>query len=92
VVLIPTYGHTPGHQSLLVRPSRDSRVVFTADACYTRENMDRDVLPTVLWDETEMAHSLRCLRELRDKQGARTVYGHDPEQWSTLPHAPASFV
>jgi glyoxylase-like metal-dependent hydrolase (beta-lactamase superfamily II) len=92
VVLIPTYGHTPGHQSLLVRPSRDSRIVFTADACYTRENMDRDVLPTVLWDEAEMSHSLRRLRELRDKQGARTVYGHDPEQWSTLPHAPASFV
>jgi glyoxylase-like metal-dependent hydrolase (beta-lactamase superfamily II) len=92
VVLIPTYGHTPGHQSLLVRPSRDSHIVFTADACYTRENMDRDVLPTVLWDEAEMSHSLRRLRELRDKQGARTVYGHDPEQWSTLPHAPASFV
>jgi hypothetical protein len=39
-----------------------------------------------------MSHSLRRLRELRDKQGARTVYGHDPEQWSTLPRAPASFV
>ena len=23
---------------------------------------------------------------------ARTVYGHDPEQWATLPQAPASFV
>jgi N-acyl homoserine lactone hydrolase len=92
VVLIPTYGHTPGHQSLLVRPGRDSRIVFTADACYTRENMDRDVLPTVLWDDAEMSRSLRRLRDLRDRQGARTVYGHDPEQWSTLPLAPASFV
>jgi N-acyl homoserine lactone hydrolase len=92
VVLIPTYGHTPGHQSLLVRPGRDDRIVFTADACYTRENMDRDVLPTVLWDDIEMTHSLRRLRDLRDKQGARTVYGHDPEQWSALPRAPASFV
>jgi N-acyl homoserine lactone hydrolase len=92
VVLIPTYGHTPGHQSLLVRPGLDDRIVFTADACYTRENMDRDVLPTVLWDDIEMTHSLRRLRDLRDKQGARTVYGHDPEQWSALPRAPASFV
>jgi glyoxylase-like metal-dependent hydrolase (beta-lactamase superfamily II) len=88
-VLIPTYGHTPGHQSLLVRPGRDGRIVFAADACYTRENMDRDVLPTVLWDEPEMSHSLRRLRELRDRQGARIIYGHDPEQWSTLPWAPA---
>jgi N-acyl homoserine lactone hydrolase len=89
VVLIPTYGHTPGHQSLLLRPDRDTRIVLTADACYTRENMDRDVLPTVLWDETEMSHSLRRLRDLRDKQGATTLYGHDPEQWSTLKRAPA---
>jgi N-acyl homoserine lactone hydrolase len=92
VVLFPTYGHTPGHQSLLVRPSRDTRLVFTADACYTRENMDRDILPTVVWDESEMSHALRRLRDLRDKQGARTVYGHDPEQWQTLAQAPSAFV
>jgi hypothetical protein len=54
--------------------------------------MDRDVLPTVLWDDVEMSHSLRRLRDLRDRQGARTVYGHDPEQWGTLPLAPSSFV
>ncbi|HET7342787.1 MAG TPA: N-acyl homoserine lactonase family protein [Methylomirabilota bacterium] len=87
VVLIPTYGHTPGHQSLRVRQGRDT-LLLTADACYTRENMDRQVLPTVVWDETEMAHSLRRLRDMRDKQGARTLYGHDPEQWRSLPQAP----
>jgi N-acyl homoserine lactone hydrolase len=88
VLLFPTYGHTPGHQSLRVRSGREW-LVFTADACYTRENMDRQVLPTVVWDEIEMAHSLRRLRDLRDKQGATTVYGHDADQWQTLPQAPA---
>jgi len=92
VMLIPTYGHTPGHQSLLVHRGRDDRLLFTADACYTRENMDRDILPTVVWDEREMSHSLGRLRELRDKQGATTVYGHDPAQWRTLPQAPAPMV
>jgi N-acyl homoserine lactone hydrolase len=92
VVLVPTYGHTPGHQSLLLRPARDVRLLFTADACYTRENMDREVLPTIVWDETEMAHSLRRLRDLRDKQGARTLYGHDPEQWKATPQAPAALA
>ena len=93
VVLIPTYGHTPGHQSLRIRGTGSAAdLVLTADACYTRENMDRDILPTVVWDEREMSHSLRRLRELRDRQGARTVYGHDPEQWATLPQAPASFM
>src|SRR5574341_25448 len=49
VILIPTYGHTPGHQSLLVRVGKDTQMVFTADACDTKENLDRDVLPRVLW-------------------------------------------
>jgi N-acyl homoserine lactone hydrolase len=91
LVLIPTYGHTPGHQSLRVKSGRDT-LLLTADACYTRENMDRQVLPTVVWDEAEMAHSLRRLRDMRDKEGARTLYGHDPEQWSTLPQAPAALA
>ena len=45
VVLLPTYGHTPGHQSLRVRAGKDAHIVCASDACYTRENMDRDVLP-----------------------------------------------
>jgi glyoxylase-like metal-dependent hydrolase (beta-lactamase superfamily II) len=89
VVLIPTYGHTPGHQSLLVRPGRDNRIVFTADACYTRENMDRDVLPKILWNPSVMFESLKALRKLRDQAGATMFYGHDPAQWDTIPKAPA---
>ena len=50
VVLLPTYGHTPGHQSLLVRTGKNAQIVCASDACYTRENMDRDVLPKVLWN------------------------------------------
>jgi N-acyl homoserine lactone hydrolase len=89
VILIPTYGHTPGHQSLLVRLSKDSQMVFTADACYTQENMDRDLLPRVVWDPDEMSQALARLRTLRDKHGARLFYGHDPGQWQTLQHTGA---
>jgi glyoxylase-like metal-dependent hydrolase (beta-lactamase superfamily II) len=92
VVLIPTYGHTPGNQSLHVRPDRRTDLVVTGDACYTRENMDRDLLPTVLWDAEDMARSLARLRDLRDRQGASVIFGHDPYQWQELPHAPAPLV
>jgi glyoxylase-like metal-dependent hydrolase (beta-lactamase superfamily II) len=88
VVLLPTYGHTPGHQSLQVHASKDTNLVFTADACYTQENLDRDVLPRVLWDASEMSHSLATLRALRDKQGATLFYGHDPAQWQGLRRVP----
>ena len=88
VVLLPTYGHTPGHQSLLVRVAKGTQMVFTADACYTQENMDRDILPQILWDAGEMSHSLAVLRDLRDKQGATVLSGHDPYQWQGLRRMP----
>ena len=92
VVLMPTYGHTPGHQSVRVRAGKGSELVLSADACYTRENMDRDVLPNVLWDPAEMSRSLGRLRELRDRKGAMVIYGHDVAQWQDLRRAPAPLV
>ena len=50
--------------------------------------MDRDVLPNVLWDPTEMSRSLATLRNMRDRQGATVLYGHDAAQWETLRRAP----
>jgi glyoxylase-like metal-dependent hydrolase (beta-lactamase superfamily II) len=67
-------------------------LVLTADACYTRENMDRDILPTVLWDPAEMSRSLGALRDWRDRKGATVIYGHDAAQWQTLHRAPASLI
>ena len=91
VVLFPTYGHTPGHQSLLIRAGRDV-VVCASDACYTRENMDRDVLPKILWDASVMHDSLAALRKLRDQAGATMFYGHDPAQWEATPRAPLPVI
>jgi glyoxylase-like metal-dependent hydrolase (beta-lactamase superfamily II) len=92
VILFPTFGHTPGHQSLRVRPGKGADWVGAADACYTRENMDRDVLPRILWNGPIMRESLAALRRLRDQGGATVFFGHDPEQWRTTPRAPAAIA
>src|SRR5919109_2188383 len=84
VILIPTYGHTPGHQSLLVRAGKGTQLVCASDACYTRENMDRDVLPKILWNASIMRDSLATLRTLRDRAGATMLYGHHPAQWAAI--------
>lgn len=92
VILFPTFGHTPGHQSLRVRAGKGQDLVCASDACYTRANMDRDVLPRILWDGAIMRESLATLRRLRDQAGATVFYGHDPEQWRSTPHAPAAVL
>jgi glyoxylase-like metal-dependent hydrolase (beta-lactamase superfamily II) len=88
LVLFPTHGHTPGHQSLQVRISKSNTIVLTGDACYTQKNMDENLLPSIAFDEAEMYKSLATLRDLRDKRGATIIYGHDPRQWQEIPHAP----
>jgi len=45
-------------RSMRVRSGKGAEFVLTADACYTRENMDRDVLPNTLWDPAEMSRPL----------------------------------
>ncbi len=62
--------------------------MLTGDACYTKTNMDQDLLPSVFFNEAEMYRSLGKLRDLRDKHGAMIIYGHDPQQWKEIPHAP----
>lgn len=88
LVLLPTHGHTPGHQSMRIRITKGTDIVVTADACYTQRNMDENMLPSIAYDTDEMYRSLGTLRDLRDKQGATILYGHDPAQWRQVKHAP----
>jgi glyoxylase-like metal-dependent hydrolase (beta-lactamase superfamily II) len=86
VVCVPTHGHTPGHQSLLVRTG-GGEIVLTADACYLRRTLEELALPPAAFDRDAMLESLATLGRLRDR-GARLVFGHDPEDWKTLPQSP----
>ena len=86
VVCVPTPGHTPGHQSLRVRTD-SGELVLTADACYLRRTLETLRLPATVFDREAMLASLRRLRAL-EAAGARLLFGHDAEQWRSLPRAP----
>ena len=90
-VLLPTPGHTPGHQSLWIRAGA-RKLVLTGDACYTREHLEKTILPTNTYDAAQMTASMDKLRLLRDRQGAMLLYGHDPEQWNALPRGKSPLI
>lgn len=87
VVCIPTYGHTPGHQSLKVRTDK-GEIVLTGDACYFCRTLRERRLPTRVFDREAMLASLDRLEAL-EKGGARLIFGHDPDFWKDVPQAPA---
>lgn len=88
VVLFPTHGHTPGHQSVRVRTATGGEYVLCGDACYLKESLDTMTLPGVVADPEGVAHSFEILRDLQ-RQGATIMYGHDLDFWRSIPQAPA---
>ena len=91
VVILPTPGHPAGHQSLWIRES-GRQFVLTSDACYTREHLEKTILPSNTFNAGQMKESLAMLRGMRDRSGAELMYGHDAEQWRALPRAPKSLL
>ena len=79
VRLVPTHGHTPGHQSLLIEAA-DGRTAIVGQAAYTRAEWDGADLAGVsgladAWDPDEYRRSREALRRSRPD---RVVIGHDP--------------
>jgi glyoxylase-like metal-dependent hydrolase (beta-lactamase superfamily II) len=87
VVCFPTYGHTPGHQSLRVRTEKGGELVLCGDACYLKESLDRMHTPGVVFDREAMLDVFRRFREMQSR-GMRIMYGHDPDFWKSVPQAP----
>lgn len=81
VWLLPTPGHTPGHQSVVVELPDGRRVVYCGDAATLRECIERRNIPGVLW-RADVA--LRSIDRLRSIRNAIYIYAHDNEQLELL--------
>jgi glyoxylase-like metal-dependent hydrolase (beta-lactamase superfamily II) len=89
VTAVPTYGHTPGHQSFVV--DMDASVggggfVFAFDAGDLTANFEQE-LPIggrVHATAEETLEPIRRLKELAARKGYRLVPGHDPQVWPAL--------
>ncbi|MFL6059831.1 MAG: N-acyl homoserine lactonase family protein [Marmoricola sp.] len=89
ITAIPTYGHTPGHQSFMVE--LDDSVggggfVFAFDAADLTENIEHE-LPiggVVDIDPRETVEPIRRLKKLSSEKGFELIPGHDPVVWPAL--------
>ena len=88
IELLQTPGHSAGHMSVLVRPSRSGPVLLTADAVDNRPQWEGRLPLRALYSRDEAERSLERLRGLARDTDALVVLGHDRENWSQLKHAP----
>jgi N-acyl homoserine lactone hydrolase len=90
VVCLPTYGHTPGHQSLRVR-TENKEYILCGDACYLKESLEKLRLPGIAHDKEAMLAVFQRFREMQTR-GATIMYGHDPEFWKSVPQGPIALA
>jgi N-acyl homoserine lactone hydrolase len=86
--LLPTPGHSAGHLSLLLTLERTGPVLLTADAVDNRAQWEGSQPPRALHSAEDAERSRERLRELARELDPLLVFGHDPENWSQLEHAP----
>ena len=78
VRIIATPGHTPGHQSVLIKDGDSRRTLVCCQAAWNVNSFDTATLGDDGWDEATGAASLKKLHALKPD---RVMLSHDPDEW-----------
>jgi len=79
VVLMPTYGHTPGHQSLFLKFAKAGPIVLAGDLYHYPEEKTLGRVPTFDTDMEATRRSRRSLEEFAATLGAPIWTATDPQ-------------
>jgi len=88
VRILSTPGHTPGHQSLLVRLPQTGAVVLSGDAAHFEENFAKRRVPGFNFDKEQSLQSMDKLDRIVRAERGQLWINHDAAQNATLLHAP----
>jgi N-acyl homoserine lactone hydrolase len=88
VVAFATYGHTPGHQSALVRLPETGFVIVPGDAGATVRNFDEMIPPGGATDLDAAIESMTRINDVRRETGALIYPGHDLDAWKRMKRSP----
>ena len=91
IKIIFTPGHSPGHQSILVKLPKSGNILLTIDAAYTLDHWENKCLPGLVTSSTQVVESVKKLRKIAKETNALVVTGHDPSYWANFKKAPLFF-
>jgi N-acyl homoserine lactone hydrolase len=77
VTILSTPGHTPGHQSLLVRLARTGALVLSGDAVHFQDNWANKRVPAMNFNRDQSLASLDRLARVLAEQRAQLWINHD---------------
>ena len=89
VTIISTPGHTPGHQSLLVKLPKTGAVVLSGDVAHFKDNFENRRVPEFNTDRAQSIASMQHLADVLVREKAQLWINHDKAQTDSLKKAPA---
>jgi glyoxylase-like metal-dependent hydrolase (beta-lactamase superfamily II) len=91
VTILTSTGHTPGHQSLLVKLAHTGPVLLTGDAVHFRDNWDTPRAPVQNFDKEATIKSVVKLKDVAAQSKAQVWINHDAAQTASLKMSPAYY-
>jgi glyoxylase-like metal-dependent hydrolase (beta-lactamase superfamily II) len=80
LVLLSTPGHTPGHQSLLVKLPKTGSVILSGDVVHFQTSFDHRYVPGNNWNEQASVQSMDKIAAIMAKEHAQLWINHDQDQ------------
>jgi N-acyl homoserine lactone hydrolase len=88
VTIISTPGHTPGHQSLLVKLPKTGALLLSGDAVHFKSNWDNRGVPAGNTGQEQTKASMNHMAEIMAKEKAALWINHDKAQRDSLKMSP----
>lgn len=80
LTILSTPGHTPGHQSLLVKLPKTGAVVLSGDAVHFKDNWDNRRVPSMNASKDQSLASMQKIADTLTKEKAQLWINHDKAQ------------
>lgn len=91
VTILSTPGHTPGHQSLLVKLPKTGAVVLSGDAVHFRSNWENRRVPVNNVSKDQSLASMQKIADTLTREKAQLWVNHDKAQRDSQKMSPAFY-
>lgn len=88
VTILSTPGHTPGHQSLLVKLPKSGAIVLSGDAVHFTSNWEIRAVPSMNSNKEQTQASMLKIADTLAKEKAQLWINHDKAQRDSLKMSP----
>ncbi len=91
VVVKAAYGHTPGHQVVLVKLAKAGSILLSGDLYHYQEERNTDKTPTFEFNRDQSLASRAAMEALVKKTGAQLWIEHDLANFNKQKKAPGYY-